>query len=72
MPAEAKGIAQGHFDLHFAGLVGHVVQVTLGIRVVEIDRRRQELVADGEYRENGFYNACSAQQVSWTRDGTSP
>ncbi len=43
MSAEAKAVAHGHVQTTFAGLMGRVVQVALGVGRIEIDCRRHHL-----------------------------
>ena len=40
MAAKTERVAQGAVDLAFAGLVRHVVEIALGIGIIEIDRGR--------------------------------
>src|SRR5688500_15619142 len=53
-PAEAEGVREGVIDLPLAALVRYVVQIALGIRVVEIDGRRHFLVVHGQCRNAGL------------------
>src|SRR5690606_8851860 len=67
--AKTKGVRYHHVDLGVPGFVRHVIQVAFRVGVVQVDRGRQHLVADGENREYGLGHARSAEQV--TRHGFS-
>ena len=43
--AETEGIAHGYVHLHLAGFQGYVVQIALGVRCFQIDRRRYDSLA---------------------------
>src|SRR5262245_105172 len=62
-PPEAEGVAQRVADLHLAGLVGHAVEVALGVRGLVVDRRGEDLVAEGEGGDAGLEAARRPQQV---------
>jgi hypothetical protein len=47
LAAEAKAVVQCLIAAGLAGGVGHVVEVAVGIGVLIVDRRRQDVVADG-------------------------
>ncbi len=46
VPAEAKRIGQGHIDLHLAGYIGHIIQITIRVRGFIIDRRMHDIIPD--------------------------
>jgi len=53
--AEAERVRERNFHIGLARLVGHVVEVALGVRVVEIDGWRQQAPIDGEDAGGGAY-----------------
>ena len=61
--AESERIAQGNGDFGGPGLVGHVIQVTLRIRILVVDGRRQDLVKKGQGRKSGLQPSGRTQQV---------
>src|SRR5262245_38546333 len=48
VPAEADRVGERHVDLHAAGLVGDVVEVAVGVGLLEVDGGRDDVVPDGE------------------------
>src|SRR5688572_4047245 len=52
--AEAEGIRQGVLYRQRAARVGHVIQVALGIGIVQIDRRRHHFMVDRKSGNAGF------------------
>src|SRR5882724_12364131 len=61
--AEAERIAERIFHGGFASMVGHVVEVALGILVVEVDGGREALIAQRQHSDAGFESAGAAEQV---------
>ena len=47
-----------------AGLVGDVVEVAVGVGVVEVDRRRQDAVADRQQADDRLDAAGGGDQVA--------
>ena len=64
MAAESEGIAEAESDLGFLSLVGGVVQVALGIRVVQVDGRRNDTVLDSQDGGNGLYRTGSSEHMT--------
>src|SRR5215211_7375964 len=62
--AEAERVGDPDPDRSLARLVGDVVEVALGIRVVVVDRRRQRVAVDREHREDRLDRARGAQAVA--------
>src|SRR4029450_10184798 len=60
--AKAEAVVEYRTDGPFLGLVRHQVD-TFGAlaRVVEVERRRDDLVAHREGAEDALYRACAAQ-----------
>ena len=54
MSTEAEGIAEAQVHVGFDGLVGCVVQVALGIGRVQVDRRRDDALLQGQHRGDGL------------------
>jgi len=65
--AEAEGVVQGYADFLLAGDVGDVVEVALGVGVVEIDGGGDQRIADGHGAGGGLYGAGCAQEVAGHR-----
>src|SRR5690606_35736399 len=65
--AEAEGIRNRDLDPRLARLVRRVVEITFGILVLEVDRRRNDLVAQRENREDRFRRARRADHVARRR-----
>src|SRR5438105_13001723 len=61
---EAKTIAQDCVDFAIDADVGSVVEIELGIRVVVVDRWRDDTVADHHRTDDGFDRASSAEHVT--------
>src|SRR5579884_1421195 len=55
VPAEPERVGDGHLDARRTGPVGHVVQVTLGVGMIEVDGGRDEAVPDGEDAGRGLH-----------------
>ena len=54
MAAEAEGVGQAQVDVGLDGDVGRVVQVALGIRRVQVDRRRDDALLQGQHGGDGL------------------
>lgn len=44
MPSETKAVGHDVPDTHRSRLVGDVIEITLGVRIFEVDRGRCDLV----------------------------
>ena len=64
MAAESETVRHGHADLPFPGLVRRVVQVARRVRVFQVDRRRDEPIAQAQDRQDRFHAAAGSQQVA--------
>src|ERR1039458_5112375 len=62
--SEAKGVGQRAVDAHGARLVGHVVQIAVGVWSFVVDGGRGHLIADGEDGDAGLQASGAAQQMS--------
>ena len=58
-----------HINLALARLVRHEIDDALDRRIVEIERRRRDLVADRQHAENRLNRARSPQQMANRRLG---
>ncbi len=47
MPAKAQGVGQHQVCLHRQGLVGHIVQVTGGVGLLQVDGGGQDALLQG-------------------------
>src|SRR5271156_4314367 len=56
--AEAERIRERVMNLRFPRVVRNVVEVARGVRIFVIDRRRQNLIAQGENPDARFESAC--------------
>ena len=64
MAAEAEAVFQDAAELPLAGFVGHVIQIALGIGVVQIDRGRHDLVLEGERARHKLHAARCSEQMT--------
>src|SRR5216683_3752757 len=62
--AEAEGVVQSSGDRHFARLVWHVVEIALRIRILVVDRRRDEICLNRLGADGHFDGAGGAEHVS--------
>src|SRR5581483_1092324 len=67
--AETEGVGNGDLDLGRAGPVGDVIEVALGILVVEVDGGRQHAALDGQHAGGGLHGAGRPQKVGVDRLG---
>src|ERR1700757_4124887 len=67
--AKSKRVGQGDVDARLTRLVRHVVEVTFGVRIVEVDRRRKQSAIEGEHAGRGLDRAGGAEQVAMHRLG---
>ena len=65
--AKAERVRQGSPDLRLARDIRRVIEIALGILVFEVDRRRYDLVLDGQRAENRLGDARRPEQVSRRR-----
>src|SRR5579864_3590050 len=63
VPAKPVRRAQREVDASAAATVGHVVEVALRVGLVQVDRRRYELVTNGQNRDDRLDRAGRAEQV---------
>src|SRR4029078_11107 len=68
-PAEAKGMRQRCIALPLAHLVGDQIDRSIDRWIVEIDRGRDNPIADCENREYCFDRTRSTEQMADTRFG---
>src|SRR3972149_6085007 len=69
LPAEPEAVAQGHVHTPLAGLVGHVVQVALWVRLLVVDGRRDHPVLDRLDADYGLYGPRGSDEVTHHRLG---
>ncbi len=63
-PPKPKLLLMATVTLRVAGLVGDVIQIALGIGVVEVDRGGDQIALDGQGADDGFDAAAGAQEVA--------
>src|SRR5579871_4484716 len=61
--AEAHRIRQGRTSVHLARNVGDVIEIAVGVGVLKVDGRRQNAVAEREYRHRRLDGAGGAERV---------
>src|SRR5690554_4473546 len=64
VPAEAKAVAHRVADCALPWLMGRVVEIAFGVRVVEIDRRRDDTGRQRLDRDDQFDAAAGSQRMS--------
>src|SRR4051794_28952075 len=64
LTAEAERVGEGHVHAGLAGGVGDVVEVALGVGGLVIDRRRADVVADGQDAGDHLDRAGGGDQVA--------
>lgn len=69
MPAESEGVVEGHFDFGFARFMRDVIEVAVGIGIVQIDRRRHNTIANGEGAGGHFDGAGCSEGMAGHRFG---
>ena len=52
---KTKGVRKGYFHLGFPGYIGHIVKVTLRVRRLIIDSRRDYTMVDSQCAEYRLY-----------------
>ena len=64
VPAEAKGIAHGDSYGNVTSVMRHVIEIALGIGMIQVDCRGGGLVVDRENRRNGLYASGTPHGMS--------
>src|SRR4029453_9379993 len=64
---EAEAVAQGYLDVAVRRLVRRVIEVAFGVRVLIIDRRRDDAIADHERADQEFQRASGSEHVPGCR-----
>src|SRR6185503_13522433 len=67
--AKAERVRERVFDSRLARLVGNTVEIAFGVLVLQVDRRRQDLVTDHQRGDAGLESACRAEQMPGHRLG---
>src|SRR5262245_53083658 len=68
-PAEAEGVRERNRNRSSFGLVWHQVNRRLDRWILEVDRRRRDLIANGKDREDRLDRTRSTQKVPDRRFG---
>ena len=63
VPSKPQREFQGAVDRPFSRRPGSVIEVTLGVSILQIDRGRHHLVAERQDRRGQFYASSRSQQV---------
>ena len=61
---EAEGVVNDGVHRHLARGVRDVIQIALGVGILQIDGRRDDAVFDGENAHGGFHRAGGAEHVA--------
>src|SRR5256714_3220593 len=64
VPTEAEAIAEDRVYFAFDGGIGRVVEVELGIRMMIVDRGRNDAIADDERADHSLHRAGGPQHAS--------
>ena len=64
MAAKAKRVGEGAGHGTGARLMRRVVQITIGVRILEVDGRRDLVVRDSKGADCGLKRAARAEQVA--------
>ena len=64
LAAKAKGIGKARADGNFAGGVGHIVEVAVGVGMGVVDGRRHDPIPNGQHAGDEFYGAGGSDQVT--------
>ena len=70
MTAESKTIGNDPVDAHFTRFVRNVVEIAIGIWVIEVDRGRNQSMQKSQNRDDKFDAARRPQQMSQLALGT--
>src|SRR5215831_8618197 len=62
--AKSKGIRKRKLHRRFPSMIRNVVQIAFGIGILEINRRRQNLVVKGENADPSFEATRTAKQMT--------
>ncbi len=66
---KGKGVGQRHPDGSRPRLVGHIIQITLRVGVLQVDGRREHPLMQGQQRSGGFHRPGRPQAVAVSRFG---
>ena len=69
MPSEPEGVGKRDPDVGMARLCGNVVEIALRVFRMQVDRRRDHLVADGQGADHRFHCARRPHHVAGHRLG---
>src|SRR4029077_6672238 len=69
VPAEAEGVRKRQLDVELAGALRDVIEVALGIRVLEVDGRGRAPLFDRFHRDDRLDGSGGPQQVAHHRLG---
>ena len=64
MSSEAEAVFQDPSDLSFSGFVRDIIQIALGIGVVEIDRRGNDLMGQRLQTDDEFDPSRGSEQMT--------
>src|SRR5438045_9093584 len=64
LPAESKTVGEGEVAASFAGGVGDVIEVAVGVGVLVVDRRRQNVIANREQADDRLRGPGGGNQVA--------
>ena len=64
MPPKSKRVGECDVDCALAGLVGDVVEIAGGIRMLVVDGRRHDVVVDRQDRDHGLHAAGAPEEMT--------
>src|SRR5690348_1282258 len=67
--AEAEGVGKRRADRHAARSIGYEVEIALRVLPKQVRRRRRDLIAQGQHREDRLDGGSRAEQVAGHRFG---
>src|SRR5581483_9169259 len=62
--SEAEGVRYSDLDIAVSRLMRHVVEIAIGILPIEVDRRRDGRLFDGEHADRGFHGAGRSDEMA--------
>lgn len=60
MATKSKGVGEGSVNYLLTTFVGDVIEITIGVRIVQIERRGNPVISDRHDRGHGFNAARTA------------
>ncbi len=61
MAAKSKGVGEGSVNYLLTTFVGDVIEITIGVGIVQVESRGNPIISDRHYRGHGFNTARTAE-----------